>query len=123
MIPQPCIDIIVPVYNAPQHVEQCINSVLRHTESNFRLIVIDDASTDTRINNYLNRLEQQRNQRIHIYRNKQNLGFVGTTNQGMALSKHDVVLLNSDTIVTPGWLDKLQRCAATDSTIGTITPF
>ena len=41
----------------------------------------------------------------------------------MALSRNDVVLLNSDTIVTARWLKKLQRCAASDKKIGTITPF
>jgi glycosyltransferase involved in cell wall biosynthesis len=35
----------------------------------------------------------------------------------------DVVLLNSDTVVTRGWLDALVRCAASDPAIGTITPF
>ena len=52
-----------------------------------------------------------------------NLGFTGTANRGMQLSRADVVLLNSDTIVTRGWLDALLHCAATDPTIGTITPF
>jgi glycosyltransferase involved in cell wall biosynthesis len=41
----------------------------------------------------------------------------------MQLSRADVVLLNSDTIVTPGWLDAIMHCAATDARIGTITPF
>ena len=52
-----------------------------------------------------------------------NLGFTGTANRGMALSRRDVVLLNSDTIVTPGWLEALLRCAASDAGIGTITPW
>ena len=41
----------------------------------------------------------------------------------MQLSRADVVLLNSDTIVTAGWLDAIMHCAATDPRIGTITPF
>jgi len=119
----PYVDIIVPVYNAAQHVERCINSVLRYTQSNFRLIVIDDASPEIEVSNYLSKLQQPANQHIQIHRNPHNLGFVGTVNAGMALSSHDVILLNSDTIVTPGWLEKLRRCAAADQTIGTITPF
>jgi glycosyltransferase involved in cell wall biosynthesis len=35
---------------------------------------------------------------------------------------HDVVLLNSDTEVTAGWLDKLQAAAAVDERVGTVTP-
>ena len=41
----------------------------------------------------------------------------------MTRSRADVVLLNSDTIVTAGWLDALRRCADADPRIGTITPF
>jgi hypothetical protein len=41
----------------------------------------------------------------------------------MAMSRRDVVLLNSDTVVTDGWLGALMRCAASDPSIGTITPF
>ena len=47
-------------------------------------------------------------------RNERNLGFTGTANRGMAFSRADVVLLNSDTVVTAGWLDALARCAASD---------
>jgi GT2 family glycosyltransferase/glycosyltransferase involved in cell wall biosynthesis len=41
----------------------------------------------------------------------------------MALGGGDVVLLNSDTIVTAGWLDALQACVAADAHIATATPF
>ena len=58
-----------------------------------------------------------------LLRNDENLGFTGTANRGMRLSRADVVLLNSDTIVTAGWLDALARCAASDPRIGTATPF
>ncbi len=123
MVVTDCVDIIVPVYNAPQEVEDCVNSVLRNTEANFKLIIIDDASPDPRIGTYLARLEQMNDQRIQVIRNQRNLGFIGTVNIGMAISNRDVVLLNSDTLVTPGWLQKLKNCMASDSRIGTITPF
>lgn len=38
--------IIIPVYNAEKYLEQCIESILRQTESNFELILINDGSTD-----------------------------------------------------------------------------
>ncbi len=46
-----------------------------------------------------------------------------TANRGMGLSRADVVLLNSDTLVTKGWLTALARCAASEPRIGTVTPF
>ena len=53
-----------------------------------------------------------------LLRNAQNLGFTGTANRGMQLSRADVILLNSDTIVTAGWLDAIMHCAATDPRSG-----
>jgi glycosyltransferase involved in cell wall biosynthesis len=40
----------------------------------------------------------------------------------VAAARDDVVLLDERTVVTPGWLDKLRRCAASDSSIAAITP-
>ena len=54
-----------------------------------------------------------------------NLGFTLTANRGIEIARPeaDIVLLNSDTEVTPGWLEALARCAGTDPAIGTVTPF
>jgi len=41
----------------------------------------------------------------------------------MQLTSGNVVLLNSDTEVTPGWLEGLQRCLASDPSIATATPW
>lgn len=119
------IDIIVPVYNAFDDVVTAISSVRRNTRAGtYRLILIDDKSPDPRISAYFDSLQAEHDSSLQLLRNPKNLGFVGTVNRGMALDEeHDVVLLNSDTIVTPGWLEKIQRCAESDLHIGTITPF
>ena len=59
-----------------------------------------------------------------LFENAVNLGFVGTVNLGM--QKHegrDVVLLNSDTLVADGWLDRLITAAYSEKNIATVTPF
>lgn len=38
--------IIIPVYNAEKHIEQCINSILIQSYNDYELILIDDGSTD-----------------------------------------------------------------------------
>ena len=40
------VDIVVPVFNAPDDLRRCIDSVLNCTQGDYRLIVIDDASDD-----------------------------------------------------------------------------
>jgi GT2 family glycosyltransferase/glycosyltransferase involved in cell wall biosynthesis len=117
------IDIVVPVYNAPGELADCVTSVLAHLRPDVRLVLIDDASPDPRIAAYFAELEQRGHPQIVLLRNERNLGFTATANRGMALSRADAVLLNSDTIVTNGWLDAIMHCAATDARIGTITPF
>ena len=117
------IDVVVPVYNAPDDVRACVESVLAHLRPDVRLVLIDDASPDPRIAQYFGELERRAHPQVVLLRNERNLGFTGTANRGMQLSRADVVLLNSDTIVTAGWLDALMHCAATDPRIGTITPF
>src|SRR5262249_11841834 len=93
--------------------------------SAFRLLLIDDASPDPAIGAYFARLASRQLPQIVLVRNERNVGFTLTANRGIELARPgaDVVLLNSDTIVTQGWLDKLVRCPEADSTIGTITPF
>lgn len=117
------IDVVIPVYNAQADLERCVDSVLAHTDADYRLILIDDASPDPAIAAYFDSLAKRGLPHVALLRNDRNLGFTGTANRGMREGKSDVVLLNSDTAVTSGWLDSLLRCAASDATIGTITPF
>src|SRR5690606_28887667 len=88
--------VIVPVYGAPALVERCLESVLRHSGAQARLLVIDDASPDPAIAPLLDRYRGRRG--VEILRNDANRGFTATANRGMAhAGRADVVLLNADT--------------------------
>lgn len=115
------VDIIVPIYNAYDDLKKCIESVLRYTSlAENRLILINDCSSDMRIAPYIDSLKQKN---IIVHHNERNVGFSGNVNYGFAQSsENDVLLLNTDTIVTGDWLKKISRCAAADSQIGTVTP-
>ncbi len=114
-------DIIIPVYNAPDELKECVDSLYKYTEIEYnRIIIINDKSPDPRVNEYLNTIVSYQN--MIILNNEENLGFVGTVNRGMAYSNHDVLLLNSDTVVTKGWLEKLKKVAYLDSSTATVTP-
>ena len=119
------IDIVIPIYNAAGDLARCVDSVLAHSKGNWRLLLIDDASPELAIRTYFSGLRARRLPQVALLANERNLGFTLTANRGMreARTGADVVLLNSDTVVTAGWLDKLARCAASDPRIGTITPF
>jgi GT2 family glycosyltransferase len=116
-------DIVVAVYNAFDALERCVASLVRTVDPRVRKVLIDDASTDPRVAGLFEHLARRSGENWLLLRNSENLGFVRTANRGMVLSDRDVVLLNSDTRVTEGWLEGLVRCAQSDPNIGTATPF
>lgn len=116
------IDIVIPIYNAYDFTTQCIESILKYTVGDYNLILINDCSPDNRIKEYLDKLQSKKIDNIYIMHNDVNLGFVGTVNKGMNFSNNDVILLNSDTEVTPKWLEKLIKCAYSNERIATVTP-
>ena len=115
------VDIIIPIYNAYDDLVKCIDSVKKWTNlSDNRLILIDDCSPDERMRPYLNSLKDDNT--LVIF-NEKNQGFSGNINLGMMQSQdNDVLLLNSDTIVTKRWLEKIVECAYSDEAIATVTP-
>ena len=115
------VDIIIPVYNAYEDLVTCINSIKRWTDLNkHRLVIINDCSTDERMEPYLEKLKNENCMVIH---NKTNQGFSSNINLGMAQSEdRDVILLNSDTVVTQNWVEKLLACAYKDAWTATATP-
>lgn len=115
-------DVIIPVYNAYDCVIECIESVIKNTNfEKSKLILINDKSTDERV---LPKLKEysKKYKFIDLLVNEENLGFVGTVNRGMKHSNNDVLLLNSDTEVTPGWLEKIKKCAYSEKMVATVTP-
>ncbi len=117
------IDIIIPVYRGAAETRACIESVLSaRVDVSAEIVVINDASPDAEVREYLAGLAKD--SRITLVTNPTNLGFVASCNRGMELhAERDVVLLNSDTVVADGWLDRMAACAATDPMIASVTPF
>ncbi len=118
----PRITVIVPVHNAHDAVKDCLESVIRWTAVPYRLLIIDDASTDPRIRPLLSAFARDA-AHVRVFFNDENRGYTATINKGCRMAgTDDVVLLNSDTRVTQGWLAKLAACASSDSEIATVTP-
>ncbi len=110
--------VVVPVHNAPEATRRCLAALASLAPSQ-PVIVIDDASTSPDIQVLMSELPADW---IRIG-NDTNLGFTGTANLGFCVTgQEDVILLNSDTQVTAGWLEAIEACAATDPRIASITP-
>ena len=116
------VTVIVPVYKQPELVRKCAESLLRHTSEDVELCFIDDCSPDPQIGVLLREFQERAPNRITILVNERNLGFPATCNRGIEhAGRRDVVLLNSDTMVTPRWLEGLQIAAYGAPHVGTVS--
>jgi len=99
----------------------CLESVLLDPSApEYEIVVVDNGSTDG-TPEYLVELAR-RHTSVRVIRNSENRGFAAATNQGLALARGGVlVLLNNDTVVSPGWLARLARYLE-DSEIGLVGP-
>jgi GT2 family glycosyltransferase/glycosyltransferase involved in cell wall biosynthesis len=118
------ITVLVPVYKGVQEVRECLSSVVRHGATEpFELVVIDDATPDAEVRGLLaGFVVDDPAIDLTVLHNERNLGFPATVNRGLVHSAGDVVILNADTVVTAGWLDRLRQAAADEADIATVTP-
>ena len=116
------VTIVMPVHNGGNTALACLTSVLATIPTEARVIVVDDGSSDPAVIAGLNGLLRRR--AIRLIRNPAPLGFPAAANAGIrAASGRDIVLLNSDTLVPPGWLGRLRAAAYSSPGIGTVSPF
>jgi len=113
--------VVVAVHDARRDVAACLRSVLACTRGPHSVLVIDDASTDPKLAPYLRSLAR-RHRHVDVVFHQTNLGYTRTINEGCRRAEGDVVLLNSDTIVTADWLGKLREAAHSRPDVATVTP-
>lgn len=118
----PKISVIVLCYNQLEYTKQCVRSVLEQTAyPNYELIIVDNNSKDGTAE-YLEQIERE-NTNVKIVLNKENRGFAGGNNDGIAVSDGDyIVLLNNDTVVTRGWLTGMLKHYVNNSNAGIVGP-
>lgn len=115
------VDVIVPVYGAAAELAACLASLRRHADlARNRLVLVIDGPQEPAVEAALGALSEGD---ALVLRNPARRGFVGSVNRGMGASDRDVILLNSDTEVTAGWLEKLREAACSHPAIATVTPF
>lgn len=110
--------IILLSYNTYKLTKACIESIRRFTPpGRYEIIVVDNASTD----DSPAWLKEQRDVRLIL--NNENKGFPAGCNQGMEIAAegNDILLLNSDTIVTPRWLVNLQQALYSSDDVGAVS--
>ncbi len=122
------ISIIVPVFNALEAVKEALRRVVENTDVSWNLVIVDDASTDQNVGQWLQAWcdgQCKRGHRVSLLTNKINLGFVGSVNRAFehvhTLHGH-VVLLNSDAFVPKYWASRLILPILEDPQVASVTP-
>lgn len=97
----PKISIVVPVYNAPiNYLEECIDSVIRQSYTNWELCIADDKSTDSKIKETLERYKKE-DKRIKVVYRKENGNISKATNSAFEIATGDfIALLDNDDVIT-----------------------
>jgi GT2 family glycosyltransferase len=121
---QPLVSIVILCHNDGKYLRGCIKSLRRHTDPKrtpYELIIVNNATRDGS-EGYLRQLARTPGTRL--IENKRNRYFSGGNNQGIRVSrgKH-VLLLNADTLVGPGWLERLVACIEREPSIGLVGPY
>lgn len=108
--------IILLTYNKLEYTKICIESIRKFTpKGKYEIIVVDNNSNDGTVD----WLKDQNDLKV-IY-NDYNAGFPKGCNQGIEISSGDsILLLNNDTVVTPNWLNILDKTLYSSDKIGAV---
>ncbi len=110
------ISIIILNFNGKRFLEECLNSVLLQSYTDFEIVFVDNNSFDDSVDFVKNNFSDPK---IKIVVAEKNLGFTGGNNLGVKHAAGDfIVLLNNDTVVDKDWLKHLYELIISDEEIG-----
>lgn len=117
----PNITVLIVTHNSGRYIDSCLSSLRRNSSyPNLEVIVIDNASTDDTLEKLA--LHAASWNKLKVIPEPVNLGFAAGNNRGAreADGKY-LVLLNADTVVTPGWCGRLLRALLADTRTGLVS--
>lgn len=115
----PALSIVIPCFNGVEFTAECLESIARNTPEPHEVILVDNGSTDGTADHFTRTWEGDG----ALVRNPRNLGFGVACNQGLAVAAGAVAMvLNNDTIVTPGWFTAMAAAFERDPALGVAVP-
>jgi GT2 family glycosyltransferase len=113
---RPLVSIIIPTFNHRALTEQCVASIRGATTVPHEILIVDNGSTD-------GTAAWARGQGLRVIANGENRGFPAACNQGIRAAEGQYfLLLNNDTVVSAGWLERLLAHAAGCPDAGLVGP-
>jgi GT2 family glycosyltransferase len=106
--------IVIPVFNRVAYTVACIESLLLQSYNDFKIIVVDDGSTDNSFT-----IVKEKYPNVIVLNTNGNLWWSASMNMGIRYALADnenhqnyVLSLNNDLVVEPDYLSQLMRSAA-----------
>lgn len=115
--------IVIPIYRDKARTLDCLEAVKQTiSPRKIPVVIVNDAAPDPDLVLGVEALAAQAGFRVLTH--ARNCGFPSAVNTGLrAVAGHDVIVLNSDTLVAEGWVEELRRIAYASEETGTVTPF
>jgi GT2 family glycosyltransferase len=114
------IDVVIPVYNAPDLTRRCIESVYEHVADRIGEVHVHDDASDRPTADMLDALRWPG---LRVHHAARNAGFGTSVNQAIARTRSPLVLvLNSDTEALDDFLSPLCAAMASDSRLAAVIP-
>ena len=112
----PLFSVIIPVYNVVQYLDECLQSVLQQSFSDYEIILIDDCSNDGSYDLCVSYAANDT--RISVFRHDTNRGLSEARNSGMRMAKgRYLTFLDSDDYWQGEILSKVSEVLTADSDI------
>lgn len=114
------VSVVVCIHNALNDVIECLNSLWNKRTFPYQIILVDDGS-DEETQGYVKEFAHLFDCSLH--RNPSAIGYTKSANIGLKMSNSDyTILLNSDTIVTDLWVEKMLECFERNPKTGIVSP-
>ena len=116
-VKKPLVSVIIPVFNAEKHLQECLNTVRNQLLRNIEIICINDGSTDDSLNIVLSNADKD--QRITVI-NQKNCGAAISRNNGLKVAKGEyITFLDSDDYFENDFLFSMyEKCKKYKSDVG-----
>ncbi len=100
-----CVTVIIPNYNGRRYIHECLDSLRLQNFKDFKIIVVDNASTDGSAEEIEEEYEE-----VRLIRNDMNYGFSQAVNTGIrAADTEFVILLNNDAMCEYNFIEELVK--------------
>ncbi|MBF9059741.1 glycosyltransferase [Rhodobacterales bacterium HKCCSP123] len=119
------VTVVLPVHNAFDLLGQTLRRFEAHTDCDWHLVLVEDASSDIRVRPFLRTWAEERPGQVTLIELQENRGFVGAVNRGLEQAEGrpgHVIVLNSDVMLPAGWASRLVAPFDLDPWIASVTP-